>query len=126
MKNKKIIKKKPRNKFEARIHKELTKLKVPFKYESEKLAYILAKHYIPDFIIDTPLGKIYIELKGHLRREDKAKMVAVKKQYPSKDIRILFYAPVKAYIRWAERNGFLYAVGKIPPDWLDGSFTRQP
>lgn len=111
-----------RNKFEQKIHQQLKKSKVPFKYESEKLPYILSKHYIPDFILTTPLGKVYIECKGYLRPEHKAKLVAVKKQYPSKDIRILFYSPNKSYIKWAIKNGFIYAIGEIPDEWFEGKW----
>ena len=80
----------------------------------------MAGHYIPDFIITTPTGKIYVEAKGYLRPEHKRKMVAVKKQHPNLDIRILFYSGTKGNIRWAERNGFKYAVEKIPREWMKG------
>ena len=112
--------KKPRNKFEKKIYASLKRRKVSFKYESCRFAYVLAKHYIPDFIVETPLGLVYIELKGYLRPEHKAKMIAVKRQHPEIDLRLLFYAPKKDQIKWAEKNGFKYAVGSIPSDWLKG------
>lgn len=113
-------KSKLKNKFEERIDRQLRLAKVKYKYEEEKIPYILARHYIPDFIITTPTGKVYIECKGYLRPEHKAKMVAVKKQHPEKDIRMLFYSFNTKYIRWAERNGFRYAVDTIPDEWLEG------
>lgn len=109
-----------RNKFEHKIHSQLKRARVSFKYENQKIPYILARHYIPDFIIDTPTGKLYIECKGYLRPEHKCKMVAVKKQHPELDIRIIFYSLNKANIKWAERHGFKYAISKIPKEWLDG------
>lgn len=112
--------KKTRNRFEARIERQLKRAKCSFKYESEKIPYLLAGHYLPDFIIITPTGKIYIETKGYFRPEAKRKLVAVKKLNPHLDIRILFYAANKKYIAWAIRNGFTYAVGKVPREWLDG------
>lgn len=112
--------KKPRNKFETRIYRQLKRAKVNFEYESVKIPYILARHYIPDFILSTPTGKVYIETKGYLRPEDKAKMVAVKKLNPQLDIRILFYARKEQYIKWAEKNGFRWAVDTIPKQWLEG------
>ena len=115
-----LKKKKPRNKFEARIHRQLKRAKATFKYESESIAYILARHYIPDFIIFTPTGKIYIECKGYLRPEDKSKMAAVKRLNPQLDIRFLFYSLNHKYIKWAEKHGFRHAVEKIPKEWLDG------
>jgi Phage endonuclease I. len=114
------MKKKHKNKFEERIHRQLKKAKCNFKYESEKIPYILARHYIPDFVLTTPTGKIYIECKGYLRPEHKSKMVAVKRLNPSLDIRILFYSSNKKYIKWAEKHGFVYAIEKIPDEWLQG------
>ncbi len=107
-----------KNKFESRIDRQLKTSKVKYKYEGEKIPYILARHYIPDFIIFTKAGKIYVECKGYLRPEAKAKMVAVKKLNPNLDIRIVFYSKNAKYIKWAERAGFTYAIGEIPSEWL--------
>jgi hypothetical protein len=94
---------------------------VKFKYESERIAYVRAGHYRPDFVITTPLGIVYVEAKGYLRPEHKSILRAVKKCNPQLDIRMLFYAAKKDQIKWAERNGFPYAVGStIPKEWLDG------
>lgn len=112
--------KKLKNKFETKTYNQLRRAKINFKYECEKIPYVLARHYIPDFVITTKTGKIYIECKGYLRPEHKAKMVAVKKLNPQMDLRILFYATNKKYIKWAEKNGFRYAINVIPEDWFDG------
>lgn len=112
--------KKLKNKFELKIYAQLKAAKAKFAYESERLPYVIAGHYIPDFVLSTPTGKIYIETKGYLRPEHKRKMVAVKRYHPEIDLRILFYAPNKAYIRWAEKNGIKYAISVIPQEWLDG------
>lgn len=93
--------------------------KTSFKYEAEKIPYVIAGHYNPDFIVSTPHGKIYIETKGYFRPDAKRKMVAVKRQHPNLDIRIVFYAKKKSDIRWAERYGFAYSIGKIPKEWLE-------
>ncbi len=112
--------KKLRNTFERKIESQLKKAKVSYTYETAKIPYVLARHYIPDFIITTPTGVVYIETKGHLRREDKAKLVAVKRQHPEIDLRIVFYAKKKTQIKWAEKCGFRYAFETIPKEWLDG------
>ncbi len=112
--------KKLRNRFEKAIYSQLKRSKLSFKYESEKIPYVLARHYIPDFIISTPTGKVYVETKGHLRREDKAKLRAVKRQHPQLDIRLLFYRKDKTRETWAIKNGFRYAFETIPKEWLDG------
>ena len=115
-----MIKKKTKNKFEEALLKQLRRAKCDVLYESEKIPYVLARHYLPDFIISTPTGKVYIEAKGYFRPEHKAKMVAVKKQHPELDIRIVFYTARPAYVRWAERHGFKWAEGKVPKEWMDG------
>lgn len=57
-------------------------------------------------------------------------MIAVKKQHPDKDIRILFYADGKcgpkrkngSFMRqsdWATKNGFKFAIRYIPREWIE-------
>lgn len=89
-----------------------------FNYESSRIPYILAFDYIPDWTVLTPNGVIYIEAKGYLRPEHRRKLVAVKKQHPEKDLRIVFYSKNKKYIKWAEKNGIRYAISDIPKEWL--------
>lgn len=112
-------KKQPRrNKFEDKIEEQLRLAKCKYKYEEEKIPYVLARHYIPDFIITTATGKIYIECKGYLRPEHKAKMVAVKRQHPEMDLRIVFYTLKEKDIKWATRHGFKFAISDIPEEWF--------
>ena len=115
-----IINKIMRNSFEKRIHRSLKRNKVSFGYECERLTYVLAGSYIPDFVIRCPNGKLYIETKGYLRPEDKRKLIAVKRQHPEIDLRIVFYSENKKYIKWCIKHGFKYAIGSIPKDWLNG------
>jgi predicted nuclease of restriction endonuclease-like RecB superfamily len=96
----------------------LKRAKVGVKYEAEKIPYVIAGHYKPDFIIETPSGKIYIEAKGYFRPEHKRKMAAVKRQHPEKDIRIVFYRKSKSNERWAIKHGFPYSFATIPKEWL--------
>lgn len=109
-----------RNKFENAIGKQLSKAKARFAYESEKIPYCIEGKYLPDFVIETPNGKLYLECKGFFRREHKTKMAAVKRCNPSLDIRIVFYRKDKTNIRWAEKHGFRYAFHTIPDLWLEG------
>jgi predicted nuclease of restriction endonuclease-like RecB superfamily len=112
--------KKLKNKFEKKLHGQLKRSKLSFSYESERIPYILYGKYIPDFIVTTPTGKLYIEAKGYLRPEHKRKMVAVKRQHPELDIRIIFYSRNKQYIKWAEKIGIRYAIATIPTEWIHG------
>lgn len=75
---------------------------------------------MPDFILSTELGKVYVECKGYLRPEDKRKLCAVKRQHPEIDLRLLFYAENKKNIKWAIKNNFRYAIEYIPKDWYYG------
>lgn len=115
-----ILKSKQKNKFEKKIYGQLKRAKANFKYESEKIPYIFTGHYIPDFVIVLPTGKIYVETKGYFRPEHKRKMVAVKKLNPQLDIRLVFYAKRTKDIKWAEKYGFKWAIEKIPKEWLRG------
>lgn len=116
---------KVKNKFERRILDQIEGSGRAVQYEGTRIPYILAGHYIPDYIIDTPTGKLYIEAKGYFRPEAKRKMVAVKRQHPELDIRIVFYKSKsdkknKQYERWAIKIGYKYAFDSIPQSWLDG------
>lgn len=113
-----MAKRKTRNAFEKLLESQIKRSKVPFTYETEKIPYVIHGNYIPDFIIETLHGKIYVEAKGYFRREAKSKMVAVKKQNPTLDIRFVFYKYSKANERWALKYGFPYAFEKIPRSWL--------
>lgn len=119
------MKKKTRNNFERQIEKSLKKSKIKFSYETEKIPYTISGHYIPDFILSTSAGKIYLETKGHFRPEAKRKMAAVKRQHPELDIRILFYSKKSKDIRWAEKHGFPYAIETVPQSWLDNSGSKN-
>lgn len=113
-----LKKNKTRNKFEAKLDAQLEKSGVRYSYETEKIPYTIKGQYNPDFIIQTSKGKIYVEAKGHFRPEAKRKMVAVKRQNPELDLRIIFYSFNKKYSKWAIKHGFPYSVGIIPEDWL--------
>lgn len=122
-----------KNKFEIVTGEFLTKKKVKFEYETEKLEYTITANYIPDFIVTTKSGKkIYIETKGNGRSWDGAarrKLVAVKKQHPELDIRLVFWSDGKfgasrkdgtrqTQSSWAGKNGFKWAIREIPNAWL--------
>ena len=111
---------KVKNKFELKILNQIKGSGCKVKYEGEKIPYVLAGHYIPDYIITTPSGKLYVEAKGHFRPEAKRKMVAVKRQHPELDIRIVFYRYNVKYERWANKYGFKFAWGVVPDEWLQG------
>jgi restriction endonuclease len=110
--------------FERTFAANLSARGIGFKYESIKLPYRLERTYSPDYyIVD---HDFYIETKGLLDRDSKAKMVAVKQQHPDVDIRFVFMHPHKkipgtkqTHAQWAERNGFLWAESVAPQEWFN-------
>lgn len=114
--------------FERTLSIQLAQSGVKWDYETLELPYTLHRNYNPDFIL---ANGIIIEAKGRLERESKAKMAAIKKQYPDLDIRFVFQYPDKkiagtkqTHSQWAERNGFPWADSRIPEDWLVDNPTR--
>lgn len=114
---------------EREVYRVLNSLKKRFRfklgYEEEEWDYVLRRKYVPDFIVEKGKKRIYIETKGYLRPEDRAKLLAARDQNPDKDLRILFERNNKIskkskmhYGDWAEKHGFQYAVGEIPEEWL--------
>lgn len=110
---------------ERDVHRSLPK---GTPYESEKLGYVLKRTYTPDFVITCKDGhKVYLEVKGYLRPEDRTKMIAVKEHNPELDIRFFFPYDNKLrkssktrYSDWCKKHGFPYAIAKFPKHW----FTR--
>lgn len=116
-----------RSGFESDLAKDLGKSKIRFEYETLKLSYTLKKTYTPDFIL--PNGVI-VEAKGVLDPDTRQKMLAVKTQHPSLDIRLVFQnannklrkGSNTRYWQWAEKNGFPWADKRIPKQW----YTATP
>ena len=120
--------------FEERVISDLTERGVPYKYEPEKIAYTVERHYIPDLLIN----QMWVELKGYFRQDAQRKMKAIKAQHPDMDIRFVFQkadSPIQGAKKrkdgskmtcaeWADRQGFVWAEATIPEEWLnelDGS-----
>lgn len=95
-------------------------------YECVKLKYMLPEKertYTPDWQL--PSGVI-VETKGRFLTADRQKMLAVKAQHPTLDIRFVFSSSKTriskvshtTYGMWAEKHGFPYADKDIPDAWL--------
>jgi len=113
-----------RSGLEKQVAELLKELSVKFEYESTKVPYELQCNYTPDFLL--PNG-VYLETKGQFTSEDRRKMLAVKKQHPELDIRMVFQAPFNkiskrsktTYAQWCEKNGIQWApYHSIPLEWL--------
>lgn len=109
--------------FERTLAASLSGRGIKFGYESKQVPYILERTYNPDFeLVDYGF---FIEAKGLLDRDSKAKMLAVKRQHPELDIRFVFMQADKkipgskqTHGEWARKNGFIWANERIPEEWL--------
>lgn len=118
-----------RSKFEESFANGLRENGVAFEYESAKIPYVIEHIYNPDWKIQKSSGDyFYVETKGVLDADDRRKMLAVKRQHPNIDIRIIFQKasnPIRkgsktTYAAWAEKNGFLWSEKTIPNEWING------
>lgn len=110
-----------RSSFERTIAGQLEASGVDYSYETKEIPYTIHHTYHPDFIV----GSMVLEVKGFLRRQDIAKMRAVRQQYPDMDIRFVFMDANKlipgtktTHAKWADRHGFPWCDGRIPDEWL--------
>ena len=113
-----------RSGLESKIADLMTELGVKFEYESTKVPYILQCNYTPDFIL--PNG-VYLEAKGLFTSEDRRKILAVKKDHPEIDLRMVFQAPFNklskksktTYAAWCEKHDIPWSsYHNIPLSWL--------
>lgn len=125
-----------RNLFEEQIYKQALENSPEgsiVEYETDKVEYIIKHEYTPDIPVTLPNGKkFYIEVKGNGRAwtpDVRRKMLEVRKQNPSIDIRFVFYSDGKfgnprkdgtfqTQSEWAKKHGFLYSIKTIPEEWF--------
>lgn len=101
-----------RNRLEARVGAALGP---EYAYETTRLPYTMAHHYLPDFI--DPTGKRIVEVKGRFPASDRAKMKAIRQQYPGWHIEIRFQNPQTkiaknsktSYSDWCQKNGIAWS-----------------
>ena len=113
-----------RSKLEESVAALLDQVGASYEYETHKVAYTIMHHYNPDFIL--PSG-IMLEAKGYWDPEDRRKILAVVRDNPDIDLRMVFQAPFNkiskksktTYAQWCEKHGIKWAaVHAIPIDWL--------
>jgi len=123
----KLKNKKPpklRSKLEEKVASLLQGLGISYEYESEKLSYVIEHNYTPDFKL--PNYK-YLEVKGYWDAEDRRKILAVKKDNPDIDLRMVFQSPYNTiskkskttYAKWCDKHDIPWtAYHEIPIEWL--------
>ena len=115
-----------RSKYEEKVFNHVVENGLTVEYEPYSLTYLVKGDYFPDFVL--PNG-IIVEAKGYFDARARAKMIAVKKNNPALDIRMLFMnsrTKVRkgsefTYANWCEKHGFPFADGSIPPEWFEES-----
>lgn len=115
-----------RSGYEARVMEDLDVRSIGYSYEGQKIPYSSEHHYFPDLTLD---NGVIVEIKGYFPGPDRRKMKLVKEQHPHLDIRLLFqrngllYKGSKTtYTMWAEKQGFICAIGEeIPDEWTKTS-----
>ena len=122
LKNKKEIK--FRSKLEEKVASLLEGLGVSYEYESTKVPYVIQHNYTPDFVLP---NYVYLETKGYWDPADRRKVLAVKKDNPDIDLRMVFQSPYNkiskhsktTYAKWCDKHDIPWtAYHNIPLDWL--------
>ena len=114
-----------RSKLEENVSNLLEGLGVPYKYESEQVPYTIQHHYTPDFVLP---NQVILETKGYWNQRDRRKILAVKKENPYLDLRMVFLKPYKkiskksktTYAMWCEKHNIPWTYYQnIPLEWLN-------
>jgi len=130
-----------RSKFEQRIARDLRDAGMPFEYEAFSYEYdeplrknrarcgecdstnlVRTGWYTPDFFL---ANGVIVETKGRFTAADRRKMLAIKLDHPTLDIKMLFMRDNKIhkssttyYSDWCMENDYDFAIGQIKPEWL--------
>jgi len=122
------LKNKEQPKYRSNLEKDIANLLeglgVSFQYESEKLSYTIEHNYTPDFVLP---NYVYLEAKGYWDAADRRKVLAVKRDNPDIDLRMVFQSPYNTiskkskttYAQWCEKHDIPWAsYHDIPLEWL--------
>ena len=113
-----------RSKLEERVANLLEGLGVSYEYENTQVPYIIQHHYVPDFVLP---NHVYLEAKGYWAPSDRRKILAVVRDNPDLDLRMVFQAPFNTiskkakttYAKWCDKHNIPWtSFHNIPLDWL--------
>lgn len=104
---------------------------VPVEYENREIKFTppaKTKTYHPDFTLP---NLILIETKGRFTTADRQKHKALKEQFPSLDIRIVFSNPHQTisktsqttYADWCDGQKIPWAHRVVPEEWINEPLT---
>jgi len=113
-----------KSKLEEKVATLLTNLGISYEYESTKVPYTIEHNYIPDFHLP---NYTYLETKGYWSPADRRKVLAVKRDNPEIDLKMVFQSPYNkinkhsktTYAMWCEKHDIPWAsYHDIPLEWL--------
>ena len=113
-----------RSKLEENVANLLQGLGVSYEYESERVSYTIQHHYTPDFVLP---NHVLLETKGYWDPADRRKILAVKKDNPYLDLRMVFQSPYNkinkksktTYAMWCEKHDIPWtSYHNITLEWL--------
>jgi len=113
-----------RSKLEEKVATLLKELGVSYEYESTQIPYVIQHNYTPDFLLP---NHVYLETKGYWDAADRRKVLAVKRDNPLIDLRMVFQSPYNTiskkskttYAQWCDKHNIPWtAYHEIPLDWL--------
>ena len=113
-----------RSKLEEKVATLLKELGVSYEYESTQVPYVIQNNYTPDFLLP---NHVYLETKGYWDAADRRKVLAVKRDNPLIDLRMVFQSPYNTiskkskttYAQWCDKHEIPWtAYHEIPLDWL--------
>ena len=113
-----------RSGLEEKVAGLLEGLGVSYEYESIKVPYTIQHNYLPDFVLP---NYVHLETKGYWDPADRRKVLAVKRDNPDLDLRMVFQAPYNkiskksktTYAMWCEKHGIPWtSFHEIPLYWL--------
>ena len=113
-----------RSKLEEKVATLLKELGVSYEYESTQVPYVIQHNYTPDFLLP---NHVYLETKGYWDPADRRKVLAVKRDNPDIDLRMVFQSPYNTiskkskttYAKWCDKHDIPWtAYHEIPLEWL--------
>ena len=113
-----------RSKLEEKVATLLKELGVSYEYESTQIPYVIQHNYTPDFLLP---NHVYLETKGYWDAADRRKILAVKRDNPLIDLRMVFQSPYNTiskkskttYAQWCDKHDIPWtAYHEIPLEWL--------
>ena len=79
-----------RSGLEEKVAGLLEGLGVSYEYESTKVPYTIQHTYLPDFVLP---NYVHLETKGYWDAADRRKVLAVRRDNPELDLRMVFQSP---------------------------------